>query len=33
VRLIPPLTIEEPQIDEADRIADSVARRWETATR
>jgi acetylornithine/N-succinyldiaminopimelate aminotransferase len=33
VRLIPPLTIEEPQIDEAYRIADSVARRWETATR
>jgi acetylornithine/N-succinyldiaminopimelate aminotransferase len=33
VRLIPPLTIEEPQIDEAYRIADSVARHWELATR
>jgi len=33
VRLMPPLTIEEPQIDEAWRIADGVARRWEPAAR
>jgi acetylornithine/N-succinyldiaminopimelate aminotransferase len=33
VRLMPPLTIEEPQIEEAYRIADSVARRWELASR
>ena len=32
VRLMPPLTIEEPQIEEAYRIVDRVAREWESAT-
>jgi acetylornithine/N-succinyldiaminopimelate aminotransferase len=31
VRLMPPLTIEEPQIEEAYRIVDRVAREWERA--
>jgi len=33
VRLMPPLNVAEPQIEEAWRIADGVARRWEPATR